>query len=37
MKERRRSLGAEETRVKIFHDQKDRTLDRRTGEQIEAI
>jgi hypothetical protein len=37
MKERRRSLGAKETRVKIFHDQEGRTLDRRIGEQIKAI
>jgi hypothetical protein len=37
MKGRRRSFGIEETRVKIFHDQKDRTLDCRTGEKIEVI
>jgi hypothetical protein len=37
MKGRRRSFGTEETSVKRFHDQKDRTLDCRTKEQIEAI
>ena len=37
MKGRRRSLGAEETGVKRFHDQEDRTLDQRIVEYIEAI